>query len=113
MAVYTKLTKKDVEEILSNYSIGNLKEFKKNTDAICASNVICHIPDLKGLMLTVDQLLSKKGVFVFEEPYMGSMFDKVSYDQIYDEHVFLFSALSVLYLLLNLIVFLHARKFLS
>jgi methylation protein EvaC len=36
-----------------------------------------------------------KGVFVFEEPYLGSMFDKVSYDQIYDEHIYMFSVSSV------------------
>ena len=40
-------------------------------------------------------LLSKSGTFVFEEPYLGSMFEKVSYDQIYDEHIFMFSASSV------------------
>ena len=28
MAVYTKCDKKDIEEILSNYSIGKLKSFK-------------------------------------------------------------------------------------
>ena len=28
MAVYTKFDKKDIEEILSNYSIGKLKSFK-------------------------------------------------------------------------------------
>ena len=28
MAVYTKLSKEDIERILSNYSIGNLEEFK-------------------------------------------------------------------------------------
>ena len=33
--------------------------------------------------------------FIFEEPYLGSMFKKVSYDQIYDAHVFIFSLHSV------------------
>jgi len=47
------------------------------------------------LIKTVDQLLSKDGVFIFEEPYLGSMFKKTSYDQIYDEHIFMFSATSV------------------
>ena len=40
-------------------------------------------------------MLSKEGVFIFEEPYLGSMFEKTSYDQIYDEHIFIFSATSV------------------
>ena len=73
----------------------NLKNFKGDTDLICASNVICHIPDLKNLIESVDLLLNKNGTFIFEEPYLGSMFEKVSYDQIYDEHIFMFSASSV------------------
>ena len=76
-------------------SIKNLKNYIKNTDIICAANVICHIPDLKNLIMSVDQLLSKKGIFIFEEPYMGSMFKKVSYDQIYDEHIFMFTINSI------------------
>ncbi len=62
-----------------------------NTDAIIAANCICHISDLKEVFLGVERLLSKKGVFIFEEPYLGSMFEKTSYDQIYDEHIFIFS----------------------
>ena len=76
-------------------SVNNLTKFIGTTDVICASNVICHIPDLKELILTVDKLLGKRGLFIFEEPYLGSMFDKVSYDQIYDEHIYMFSVSSV------------------
>ena len=45
--------------------------------------------------MSVDLCLNKNGIFIFEEPYMGSMFSKVSYDQIYDEHIYMFSASSV------------------
>ena len=38
---------------------------------------------------------SKKGLFIFEEPYLGSMFEKTSYDQIYDEHIYIFSVSSI------------------
>ncbi len=76
-------------------NIEDLKNFKGNTSVISAANVICHIPNLNDLISAVDILLSKKGVFVFEEPYMGSMFSKVSYDQIYDEHIFMFSITSI------------------
>ena len=34
-------------------------------------------------------------MLIFEEPYLGSMFTKVSYDQIYDEHIFMFSVSSI------------------
>ena len=78
---------------LKNISI--LKKFIGCTNIICASNVICHIPDLKELILTVDKLLGKKGLFIFEEPYLGSMFEKISYDQIYDEHIYMFSITAI------------------
>ena len=73
----------------------NLKDFLGNTDIICASNVICHIPNLDDLIKSIDLLLSKDGTFIFEEPYLGSMFEKTSYDQIYDEHIFVFSVSSI------------------
>jgi methylation protein EvaC len=64
-------------------------------DAILASNVMCHIPDLPGVAAGVQRLLKADGVFMFEDPYLGDMIAKTSYDQIYDEHVFIFSASSV------------------
>ena len=76
-------------------SIMDIKTFHTQTDIICAANVICHIPDLVNLFKSVDKCLNKNGLFIFEEPYLGSMFEKISYDQIYDEHIFMFSASSV------------------
>ncbi len=79
-----------------NYeNVQDFKEFVKKTDIIYASNVICHIPNLNDLIKSVDLLLNNNGVFIFEEPYLGSMFKKVSYDQIYDEHIYMFSLSSV------------------
>lgn len=60
-------------------------------DAILAANVMCHIPDLLDVAEGVAKLLKPRGILVFEEPYLGDMIEKTSYDQIYDEHVFIFS----------------------
>ena len=84
-----------INEFFNKTNVKKLYKYLGKTDLICASNVICHVPDLNNLIEAVDLLLSKNGTFVFEEPYLGSMFDKVSYDQIYDEHIFMFSALSI------------------
>ena len=46
-------------------SAKNLKDFKGKTDLICASNVICHVPDLNNLITAVDHLLKKKWNFGF------------------------------------------------
>ena len=86
---------KTINAFFNDTNIQNLKKFHNKTDVICAANVIAHIPDLKNLIHTVEKLLSLKGVFIFEEPYLGSMFSKISYDQIYDEHIFMFSITSV------------------
>lgn len=64
-------------------------------DVISSANVMCHIPDLNSVGEGVALLLKDTGVFVFEDPYLGDVVQKTSYDQIYDEHVYLFSALSV------------------
>lgn len=64
-------------------------------DAVLAANVMCHIPDLHTVAEGIRKLLKPDGVLVFEDPYLGEMVAKTSYDQIYDEHVFIFSAQSV------------------
>jgi methylation protein EvaC len=65
-------------------------------DAIVAANVICHIADLPDLAEGVRTLLKDDGVFIFEEPYLPAMMERCSFDQIYDEHVFIFSCNSVM-----------------
>lgn len=67
-------------------------------DVFLAANVMCHIPDIVGVVKGIKKLLKPSGVIMFEDPYLGDIVNKISYDQIYDEHVFLFSALSVQYL---------------
>ena len=54
-----------------------------------------HLPDLNDIAKGAYNLLNNSGVLIFEDPYLGSMLEKVSYDQIYDEHVYIFSAISV------------------
>lgn len=64
-------------------------------DVLLAANVMCHIPDLTGVATGAQHLLKPDGIFIFEDPYLGDMIAKTSYDQIYDEHVFIFSATSI------------------
>ena len=82
-------------DFFSYENVNSLSKFKNNTDVIYAANCICHIPNLIDLIKSVDLMLTSKGVFIFEEPYLGSMFDKISYDQIYDEHIYMFSVSSI------------------
>lgn len=79
-------SERTAEELLKKYS---------KSDLILAANVICHIPDLNDFAKGIKRFLKPNGKFVFEEPYAGSMIEKISYDQLYDEHVYIFSAHSV------------------
>ena len=64
-------------------------------DMILAANVMCHIPAIDDIARAASALLKPDGLLIFEEPYLGDVLRKTSYDQIYDEHVFLFSVTSV------------------
>jgi methylation protein EvaC len=64
-------------------------------DVIFGANTICHIADIESLFLGVEALLAPDGVFVFEEPYLGTILGRTAFDQIYDEHIFYFTVRSV------------------
>jgi len=97
-SVHNVAKKKGIKSINKFFNLKNTKILKKNYnnfDLIIGSNVFCHIPDQIELLKTVDKLLGKKGTIILEEPYLGSMYKKVSYDQIYDEHIYMFSLSSI------------------
>lgn len=64
-------------------------------DAFLGANVMCHLPYLHSVAAGIKILLKPSGVLVFEDPYMGDIVEKTSYDQIYDEHAFYFSVTSI------------------
>jgi methylation protein EvaC len=70
-------------------------------DAFLAANVMCHIPNIVSVVRGIKKLLKPTGIVMFEEPYLGDVITKTSYDQIYDEHIFIFSGHSVQYLFAN------------
>ncbi|MCK9403279.1 MAG: class I SAM-dependent methyltransferase [Chitinophagaceae bacterium] len=64
-------------------------------DAFIAANVMCHLPYFHSIVAGISKLIKKTGIVVFEDPYLGDVIEKISYDQIYDEHTFLFSVSSI------------------
>ena len=67
-------------------------------DAFLAANVMCHIPYIHSVVEGIKTLLKPDGIVMFEDPYLGDVIANVTYDQIYDEHVFLFNVQSVKFL---------------
>ncbi len=72
-----------------------LKEKKGGIDLIFSANTISHIPNLEETFKGIYKILSKNGVLVMEDPSLLKVLKNNSYDQFYDEHVYVFSSLSV------------------
>lgn len=97
-SVHNVAIKKGLRSINKFFNFKNISKLRKyygKIDLIFGANVFCHIPDQVDLIKSMDKLLSSNGAIIFEEPYLGSMYKKVSYDQIYDEHIYMFSLTSV------------------
>ena len=58
---------------------------------VYGANVSCHIENFVAYIKNITQLIGKDGVFVFEDPYFIDIWEKTSYDQVYDEHVWYFT----------------------
>lgn len=89
---------KTISEFFSSSLAESIVESNGQVDAFIAANVMCHIPTIRDVVRGIKILLKKKGVVIFEDPYLGDIVRKTSYDQIYDEHIYLFSGLSIQYL---------------
>jgi methylation protein EvaC len=78
-----------------NEDLLKTKNINKEFDIICGANVFCHIPNLYEMFFTLSKFLKKGGIIAIEEPYLGDMITKTSYDQVYDEHIYIFSIISI------------------
>ena len=68
---------------------------KGEIDLIFSANTISHIPNLKETFKGIYKILSKDGVLVIEDPSLLEVLKNNSYDQFYDEHVYVFSSISI------------------
>jgi len=55
--------------------------------AILANNVVAHIDDHQDLCAGVHAFLHREGVWVIEAPYLIDMFENLTYDTVYHEHL--------------------------
>ena len=77
MAVYTKLEKKDIEEILLNYSIGKLKSFKGILEGIENTNYYLLVEEKKYILKKKKKRVSPEDLPFFSELMTG--LDKKNY----------------------------------
>ena len=72
-----------------------IKNKFKKIDVIYSANTLTHINDLNNVFKSLSHLLDKNGILIIEDPSFLECIKKVSYDQFYNEHIYIFSALSV------------------
>ncbi len=90
-----KVGVKVLTEFFNEETAHNIVKEHGNADILCGSNVTCHIEDLNSVAAGAAILLKDDGMWFFEDPYIYDIVQKSSFDQMYDEHVFYFSGLSV------------------
>jgi len=79
-----------------NLSLSNKIKSKFNfVDVIYSANTITHINNLNEVFKSITNILDENGILIIEDPSFLECIKKLSYDQFYNEHIYVFSALSV------------------
>ena len=94
-----KITQKKGYYTYDDYwNLSLAKKIKKKfnfIDVIYSANTITHINDLNDVFNSINQVLDKNGVLIIEDPSFLECIKKTSYDQFYNEHIYVFSALAL------------------
>jgi SAM-dependent methyltransferase len=98
-----KITKRKGYITYDNYWNDSLaiKIKKKYTkvDVIYSANTITHINNLNNVFKSISLILKNDGILIIEDPSLLDCIKKKSYDQFYNEHIYVFSTISVKYLI--------------
>ena len=94
-----KITKKMEYLTYDKYWDFNLaKKIKKkfnSVDVIYSANTITHISNLNNVFRSINYLLSDDGILIIEDPSLLECIKNNTYDQFYNEHIYLFSAIAL------------------
>jgi methylation protein EvaC len=71
-----------------------LKKFDK-VDLIYSANTISHIKNLDNVFRSINIVLSNDGVLIIEDPSLLECLKRNTYDQFYNEHIYVFSYLAL------------------
>jgi methylation protein EvaC len=92
--------KKGLKNVINdffNYKLSKTiyKKYKKKAQIIVSTNTMHHIENTNSVFLGVKNILNDDGQFITEDPSLYEMIKKGSYDQIYAEHMYIWSAISL------------------
>ena len=94
-----KITKKKGFRTFANYwnkktALKILNKFGK-FDLIYSANTISHIKNLNDVFRNINLVLNDKGTLIIEDPSLIECLKKNTYDQFYNEHIYVFSFIAL------------------
>jgi SAM-dependent methyltransferase len=87
------------ENTFLNYDIAKKISLEKKASIVIGNNVFGHVDDLKEFMKCIKILSKKKGIFIFEVPYLVDLIQKLEFDTVYHEHLSYFSLIPLMKLM--------------
>jgi len=72
-----------------------LKKKYNNFDLIFSANTISHIENLDNVFKNINLVLSEKGTLIIEDPSLLECIKTNTYDQFYNEHIYVFSCIAL------------------
>ena len=96
--VATEAQKKGLQVYIRYFDkslVKKLLEDHNRFDVIFSGNTITHISDYNSVFFNLSKILSDYGTLIIEEPSLLETVKKNSYDQFYNEHIYVFSTIAL------------------
>jgi len=96
LAKITKAKKYYTYDDYWNFKLSSkIKKKFKEVDLIYSANTLTHISNLKDVFKSINLILSEEGVLIIEDPSLFESIKNNAYDQFYNEHIYVFSAIAL------------------
>lgn len=86
-----------INDFFSENSVKKIISRRGNAGIITAANVFAHVNNLDEFIGNVKKLLKKDGIFVIEVQYFADTIEKMTFDNIYHEHLSYFTLTPLIY----------------
>ena len=94
-----KITKKMGFNTYANYwdkkTAQKICKINGNVDLIYSANTISHIQNLDEVFKAINIILNENGTLIIEDPSLLDCLKKNTYDQFYNEHIYVFSLIGL------------------
>jgi len=84
-----------INDFFNENTTESIIKIKGKADIVTANNVFAHTDGIKGMTENVKKILKPDGVFCIEVQYLLDTIQKLTFDNIYHEHVSYYSVLSL------------------